>query len=443
MDQKTSPFQIVLLAIFVVLGLAGIIIFAMTSSGGATEDIGEVKLWGTMRDAQMGGFLHDYGLEDRRTSSIQYSEKDPKSYYDDLARALAAGAGPDIVVTDQAHIQKYSSIFKLIPFTDFPARTFTDAYIDASESLLVNGGQNPGIRGVPFAVDPLVMYWNRDIFSRHAVAQPPRYWNELFQIASSMTERKDNGDIQVSGVALGETTNVNHAKDIIAAMIMQAGGDVIARNDQGKLEVRLQKSDSQSLSPAQSAVRFYTDFANPTSKLYSWNKSLPNSLDMFVNGDLAVYIGTASELKTISEKNPNLNFDIAPLPQVKAAADARLLTTGSIYVLAITKTGQNSTGAMQIAQMFSNAKVGEMLEKIMGIPSSQRALLSPDPKDPLTTTLRAAAIRLKTWYDPDPEKTQDILFRMIDRVTTGEERISESVQRADSELKILIRDSGQ
>jgi ABC-type glycerol-3-phosphate transport system substrate-binding protein len=287
------------------------------------------------------------------------------------------------------------------------------------------------------------MYWNRDIFSRHAVAQPPRYWNELFQIASSMTERKDNGDIQVSGVALGETTNVNHAKDIIAAMIMQAGGDVIARNDQGKLEVRLQKSDSQSLSPAQSAVRFYTDFANPTSKLYSWNKSLPNSLDMFVNGDLAVYIGTASELKTISEKNPNLNFDIAPLPQVKAAADARLLTTGSIYVLAITKTGQNSTGAMQIAQMFSNAKVGEMLEKIMGIPSSQRALLSPDPKDPLTTTLRAAAIRLKTWYDPDPEKTQDILFRMIDRVTTGEERISESVQRADSELKILIRDSGQ
>jgi hypothetical protein len=156
-----------------------------------------------------------------------------------------------------------------------------------------------------------------------------------------------------------------------------------------------------------------------------------------------VYIGTASELKQISEKNPNLNYDVAPLPQIRGGANARLLTTGKVYAVAVTKTGSNLSGAKQIAGIFSQGKAGELLEKLMSVPSAQRALLGADPKDSLITTLRQAAVRMRVWPDPDPEKSQDILFRMVDRITTGEEKISESVQRADGEMKILLRDTAR
>lgn len=445
MDKKTSPFQIVLLSVFVVLGLAGIIIFAMTSGGGTTEDVGDVYLWGTYPERNITTFLHDFGLEDRRTTTVQYTQKDPKTFYDDLSQALASGQGPDLVITDHAHIEKLESIFSVIPFDAFPARLFVDAYVDAAQiPFIKNSGQTPDIRAVPVVVDPLIMYWNRDIFSRYAVPQAPKYWDEFFSIAETMTERSENGNIVVSGVALGETSNVLHAKEIISAMIMQAGGDIIVRNaDDGKLEVRLARTDKNSLSPAQSAMRFFTEFANPTKKRYSWNKSMPKSKEMFTNGDLAIYIGVASELKEISDKNPNLNFDIAPLPQLRSGTGTRLLTTGTIYALAITKTGKNPSGAFAISQALSNGKAGELLEKELGAPSSQRALLVPNARDPLTTTLRQEAVRMRVWPDPDPEKTEDILFRMVERITTGEDRISESVQRADGEMKILVRDSGK
>jgi ABC-type glycerol-3-phosphate transport system substrate-binding protein len=445
MDKKNSPFQIVLLATFVVLGLAGIIIFAMTSGGGATEDVGDVYLWGTYPERSITTFLHDYGMEDRRTTTVQYTQKDPKTFYDDLAQALAAGQGPDIVITDHSHIEKLESMFSIVPFEAFPARTFIDAYIDASAtSFIKSRGQETGIRAIPIVVDPLVMYWNRDIFARHATPQAPKYWDEFFAIAENMTERSENGNITVSGVALGEPSNVLHSKEIISAMIMQAGGDIIIRNaDDGKMEVRLARTDKNSLSPAQSAMRFFTEFANPTKKRYSWNKSMPKSKEMFTNGDLAIYIGTASELKEISDKNPNLNFDIAPLPQLRGGTGTRLLTTGTIYAVAITKTGKNPSGGLAIAGAMSTGKAGEMLEKELAAPSAQRALLVPNARDPLTTTLRQEAVRMRVWPDPDPEKTEDILFRMVERITTGEDRISESVQRADGEMKILVRDSGK
>lgn len=445
MDKKTSPFQIVLLSVFVVLGLAGIIIFAMTSGGGQTEDVGDVYLWGTFPERSITTLLHDYGLEDRRTTTVQYTQKDSKTFYDDLAQALAAGQGPDLVVTDNAHIEKLQQMFSIIPFDAFPVRTFRDAYIDATnDSFVKDSGQEQGIRAVPVMVDPLVMYWNRDIFSRYAVPQAPKYWDELFTIAETMTERSESGNIVVSGVALGEPSNVLHTKEIISAMIMQAGGDIIARNpEDGRMEVRLARTDKNSLSPGQSAMRYYTEFANPTKKRYSWNKSMPSSKEMFINGDLAIYFGTASELKDISEKNPNLNYDVAPIPQLRQSETTRILTTGTIYALAITKTGKNPSGGFAIAQALSTGTAGELFEKGLGAPSAQRALLVPDSKDFINTIFRQEAVRMRVWPDPDPEKTEDIINRMIERITTGEDRISESVQRADGELKILVRDSGK
>ena len=68
----------------------------------------------------------------------------------------------------------------------------------------------------------------------------------MFKIAESITERDDSGVITKSAVALGEFQNVLHAKEILGAMIMQAGGDIISvRADTGSLETHLAKANQR------------------------------------------------------------------------------------------------------------------------------------------------------------------------------------------------------
>ncbi|MFZ2593325.1 MAG: extracellular solute-binding protein [Minisyncoccia bacterium] len=441
MDKKTSPFQIGLLAVFLVLGLVGIIIFALTSSAGKSDDIGDVRLWGTFDQRIVDSFLHEQGTENRNLANVQYSEVAPEKFYDQLAQAIASDRGPDLIITDQAHIEKYKGTIKPITYENISARQFKDAFIDATDVLTTP----EGYLGIPIAVDPLMLYWNREIFAQNNIAQPPKYWDDLFSIAEKVTVKDDVGNITTSGVALGEPENVAHSKDVLSLMVMQAGGDVIVRTATGQLDARLGKADAQGLSPAQSALRYYSEFSNPSKKIYSWNKSMPNSLEAFVAGDLAIYLGTASELNTIEEKNPNLSFDIAQIPQIRGGGtkDVRTITAGTLYVLAIPKTSKNPGGALTIAYALTTGDASKLWEKKLRIPSPQRALLVSDPKNALASTSREAALRIRLWPDPEPEKTQDILYRMVERVSSGADRLSESVQRADAELKILLRDIGQ
>jgi ABC-type glycerol-3-phosphate transport system substrate-binding protein len=436
--MKTSPFQMVLLGVFGVLGLIGIAAFALQSAGGASEDVGTVTVWGTFAQADVDRFLHEYGLEERRTASVNYVQKDESRFYLDLNEALAAGTGPDLIIIDQPHVTRYQRSLESIPYTDFPIRAFKDSFIDATETLLVPDG----VIGIPLTIDPLVLYWNKDLLAENGIARPPRNWSDIFKIAQTVTKRDESGLITKSGIALGEFTNILHAKEIVSAMIMQAGGEiVVARDDTGALESRLAKSDENELPPAQSAVRYYTAFADPSKNTYSWNRSLPSSRDLFTQGDLALYIGTASELNLIANKNPNLNFDVAPLPQ-NSGPNARTLTTGTIYAFAIPKASDNKTGAVQIAYALTATAASKQWEEIVKTPSPQRTLLVPDPKDPFVTSFRQSALQMKVYPDPDPDASGEIFQRMIERITTGQEKISDSVQRADAELKILLRDRG-
>ena len=76
-----------------------------------------------------------------------------------------------------------------------------------------------------------------------------------------------------------------------------------------------------------------------------------------------MYLGFGSELGGIEEENPNLNFDIAPVPQAQGATALRNYAT--FYGLAIPKTSKNITGAylaaMKLAGTENDGKVAKAL----------------------------------------------------------------------------------
>jgi len=283
------------------------------------------------------------------------------------------------------------------------------------------------------------MYWNRDMFSSVGISTPPSSWDEFYVIAPRVTVRGKESDIIRSSVSFGEFRNVVHAKDIISLLIMQAGNPIVTQDELSKsgYGTVLSGKLNYDISPAESALRFYTEFSNPAKTSYSWNRSLPSSLDMFIAGDLAVYFGYASELFEISRKNPHLNFDVAEVPQTKDSL--RKTTFGRMRGLAILRSSKNITASFQTAILLSDNKFVSVLSNELKLPPVRRNLLAQKPTDAYLSLFYDSALISRAWIDPSPNDTESIFRNMVERVVSGSSSVGESVTTANREMEKLFK----
>ncbi|MBI2048493.1 MAG: extracellular solute-binding protein [Parcubacteria group bacterium] len=435
MKTKLTLFQIVVLGVFGVFAVGGMVYFARSTYGGAGGQIGSVLIWGTLDERSFTVMLRALSENDGRLLNVSYRQHDPRTFENDLTDAIARNKGPDLIVLDHEHILQ--DFQKVVPINEIfeeavTERMFKETFIDGAELFLTNAGA----LGVPIAVDPLVMYVNRDLMRTGALASSsPYYWNEVFDIAEKVTRKDDSKNIAKSGIAFGEYENVTHAKEILATLIMQAGSPITARDSEGRIRPAINTSATQVSQPAQNALRFYTEFANPSKLVYSWNRSLPPSRVAFGEGDVALYVGFASEYALLRAQNPNLNFTAAVLPQIKDTD--RAITFGKMYALSVPRGSLNPQGAATVALILGNTDASRILWKASGVPSARRDVLS-EAADGEEAVFRDSAIIARGWLDPDPVRS-GIAFRvMIEDATSGATRLAEAVQRAERELTSLL-----
>jgi hypothetical protein len=81
---KSSPFQIVLLALFGGLAVAGVFIFALVVSGGNNSAVGQVTVWGTFDESRVQAVIRAAAETDDRLTGVTYVRKDPTTYENDL-----------------------------------------------------------------------------------------------------------------------------------------------------------------------------------------------------------------------------------------------------------------------------------------------------------------------------------------------------------------------
>jgi ABC-type glycerol-3-phosphate transport system substrate-binding protein len=327
----------------------------------------------------------------------------------------------------------YSQASKLIPIpsSSLSATQFENTFVDAAMPFL----SPSGVLAVPLAVDPLVLYWNKDMLSSAGFAEPPQYWDQIYDMATKITVKSDSGAITKSAIDFGEYVNVDNAKDVLSLLILQAGGLITTYDSTGKLTPAIAPKTGDTTQATPSALRFFTEFSDPSKDDYTWNRSRPDAQQSFAAGDLALYIGYASEQPLISRMNPNLNFAVAPVPQVRGAATA--IDTGHVYGFAIPRTTQNPTGAVTVAYLLAANGISQSLSIALGIPSARRDVLSL-PAQGDDTLFNKEAIITHTWVDPDPTQTDTIFQGMIEDTTSGAALLTGAVQRADQEMAHLL-----
>jgi ABC-type glycerol-3-phosphate transport system substrate-binding protein len=428
--KNLNIFQTILLGVFALAAVGGAIAFGTFRGKGGTGGVRvNIAMWGSVPKAEILPtikYLSD--LYGKGGFEVFYEEHAQSELEGDVLEAIASGSGPDLVIIPDNYILTFENKIAMIPLEAYSERVFRDTFVEGGEIFLTS----QGIIALPFVIDPMVQYWNRDLYTAEGIVAPPKYWLEFFALARKLSKLDKLRNILQSAVGLGAPDNIDHAKEILSTLILQTG-NVIIRRSRNTIGLQSEfKGDGVS-----EALRFYTEFGNPVKPIYSWNRSLPLDKSSFLGGTLATYFGFASEYHDMRIKNPNLNFDISAMPQAKDTG--YIATFGRIYGIAVLKTSRYKIDALNAAKILTERNSISNFINGSKLAPARRDLLVELPTDRYGSIAYSSAIISRAWLDPDPEKTDKIFNDMVSSAVAGKESSGGTIQRAHTEIEELLK----
>jgi multiple sugar transport system substrate-binding protein len=431
--QENSTFQLIVKGVFIAALVLGVVSFALyRGSEKAKTGIQPVAVWGIVDEYVISNVLLKLNEARPEQLVVNYRKIPRITFADELTRALADGTQPDILLLPQEDLFQVRERIQKIPFENLSARTYQDTYADIAQFYV----DSEGIAALPVAVDPLVMYWNRDIVREAGILTPATTWNSLTSQVKSLTKKSTTNTLEVSAIALGGSRNVTNAKEVWGLLNMQLGGSFIRKGMNAEYEAALLEVDTSGYIPSQRALQFYTSFVDPVGDLFTWSRTLPSSQVQFASGKVAYYIGYASEATKIREINPNLNFDVTFIPQFEG--QARTMTYGKLYGLSVLKKAPQFASAFQMVSILASQESGKVIADELGLPSARRDSLGLVKNDPYQELFDKSAVYAVSWWDPQSTKTNEIILEMIDNVTSGRATARAAVEDANRKLQILL-----
>lgn len=421
------PFEIALIGFFGIAAIGALFFFSSHKPDVKPTDVAfgeKVVIWGTFNKLEMDTFFEELSNNNKSFRAVTYKQLDKRAFGETLVNAIAEGKGPDIVLIPNSLLVTYRSKLFPIPFEEFSKRTFDDTYIDGAEIFL----RSDGVYGVPIGVDPLILYWNRDILSSSGISTPPKTWETLIgETTRAINKFDSSSNFTQNAIALGQYSNVTNAKNILAMLFFQVGSEIVTETD-SSYKVNLDEVVDEGLSPGVAALSFYSQFSSPSKDAYSWNRAKSNDRAEFIGGKLAFYLGMGSEQAQLERDNANLNYDVAVVPQGSGATIHR--TYGDFYALSILRSSKNINGAKAAAYFLSETPQAKKISEMYSLSPVRRSLLAENQTDPFKSIMNQSALIAEGWLDPDPQESSYVFRKMI-----------EDAQLRDAQLQLVVRDA--
>lgn len=436
-----KPFQIGLIAVCVIATITAVAIFSISGKSTSGPNApASLTIWGTLDRNEFQSSLDAFQrAPGNSNTSINYLQIEKKDIYQSIIEGLASGYGPDLFFVDDSLVYKLSDKITPIAYTTLDIGTYQNTFIPGANIFL---SPSKGTMAVPLFVDPLVMYYNKSILNTNLILYPPSNWTELKDMTSKLVETDTEGQITKTAIALGEYSNIQNAKAILSALSLEAGGDFV-KPQMTRTEVVSDVVPINSpLSPLAGALTLFSSFSNPDTNVYSWNASLPNDKEFFVQGKSAFYLGFASEYKDIAFQNPNLDFEIARIPQLSNAVDPK--TFASFTGLAVAKNSKNLDAATNFALFFATPDASKKIVETLN--TSNTVLASPlrvfskttDPKKPYVSVLYGSTFISRSWLDPEPNATNEYFKTMINSYNSSSVKsVNDAISSFSSGLRSL------
>lgn len=242
---------------------------------------------------------------------FEYIKNTPLNYRTRLETQIGSGSGPDIMRIHYSWIPMLKNNLTPAPSNVITSSQFRQAYFPIFQDSLIIDNQ---VMAMPTELDGIVMYYNENIL-KAANVLPPKTWEEFLSAARKMTVRNSSGQIQTSGAAMGATNNIEYWPEIVGTLFYQ--------QPNARLDNPANKDGAE-------VLQFYTSFiTDPRTK--TWDQSLPSAAQMFTEERLAFYFGPSTKARDFKASNPNLNFKVAPMPQIAG----KNIAWGSFWVYGV------------------------------------------------------------------------------------------------------------
>jgi ABC-type glycerol-3-phosphate transport system substrate-binding protein len=399
-----------------------------------------LMIWGTLPREAVTDVISEFAQTNQMT--LNYQEKSVESIDREISEAIAAQQGPDIVLAPHELIIKHESKFAHIPYTTFPDRSYRDLYVDESRLFLYPDG----ILAFPMLVDPMIFYFNRVSYNNVALLDAPKTWQEVSNNVLKLNRKNGTEIILESGLPLGVFSNIRHAKDIIALLLIQAGNPIVStpmdsNNTTMESSSTLADPLAGTNTPAlQYVIQFFTQFADPLTNSYSWNRAMPEAIDAFASEQAAQYIGFGSEIPQIAQINPNINFDVGTMPQAEGLRSKK--TFGRMYGLAVVKASKEQFAAFQTVLLMKDSDFSLKLlngtQALYPIAPVRKDLLATVPPTKWGPIVYGSAIIATGWLDVNYVDTNSIFENLITQVTRNSTDITNAIEEANALMNDLL-----
>jgi multiple sugar transport system substrate-binding protein len=354
----------ILLGLFVLLFVFSFVFFVILPaiSKNSSKQV-TLTYWGLWEDSRnMQGLISDFE-KDNLNIKIDYLKQDAKQYRGRLVTRIGNGTGPDIFRFHNSWLPMLSGGMLALPSDTISKDDFKKYFYPVTQQDLIRNG---AIYGIPLEIDTLSLFVNTQLLQAVGIKQPPATWDDFIATAQKIRVRAADGKIKTAGAALGTYGNITHAPDIISLLFLQNGVNL---SDLGS-----------SASRAEDALNFYTKFSLDQNNV--WDDTLDPSIVAFSKGSLGMYFGYSWDYYTIKQANPDLAFQIAPVPQLSSNQE---VTLASYWAEGISAGTKHPKEALLFMKYLANK---DTEEKFFTAVAKTRAFGEPYARVDLAQTLK-------------------------------------------------------
>lgn len=419
--------------LFVVMLAAAIYIFGRKPQP-PPEDV-EITFWNLWDDSDVLSQAIAAYAEIKPWVKIDYKKKTYNEYEELLINSMAAGKGPDIFTIHNTWLPKHKD--KIAPVAEdlMTAGEYRDIFADVAARDLVEQDE---IYAIPFSIDTLALYYNKDFFNSANIPFAPETWNEFNDAVKKLTLFDEQGDIIRAGAAIGTVDNINRSTDILNLLMLQQGSEIVDKeSEQVTFNKAIQTADKTVIIPGLDALKFYTSFSNPLRSVYTWNSELNYSLDAFAYGEAAMMFGYSYHGDLVKFKTPGLNFGVAPMPQINTATNK--VNYANYWAQTVSANSENAQEAWEFLLFLSNQNnLKGYLEKT-NRPTSRRDMVFNRSEDSIMSIFDAQILSAKSWYQVNNVAIENILADMLKLIIQRKSTEENAMKQAADQIELLMK----
>lgn len=384
------------------------------------------------------------------------------SYENDSLNSILSGQGPDVWAIPNDWVYRHKD--KLAPMPDDLIKSsklnLDDQFVSAIKQSSYFDNK---LYALSPTVDTLMVYYNEKVFetaleeynnshkgeenaearknASRLLGQVPVIWSD-FSEAAKLINIKNGGSFSRSGLAMGTANNIASAEDILYALMLQDGGKMTSDNyNLATFNLPQSTTAGSGEVAAKKALEFYNSFANGGSPNYSWNSSMPNNVEAFVNGQVGMIFGYESLSNYLAQVYPGFKYKKAPLPQIGSSND-NAVDYASYITFSVPKLSLNSNVAWLTIILLSTTQASSYANTIQISESAKKKDFQISLKDregennPGKLQTQTAQTWVKGRY---PNEADSAIRTAIDNVVIGKQDSQSALDLAASTITTLLR----